>query len=343
MVKRRISLMLAVVMMLTLMIPSYAFGAVDYSGHWAEETIQEWFDNDKLKGYEDGSFRPNAQITRAEFMTMVNNAFGYTEKADVNFTDVESDDWFYTEVQKAVEAGYLLGYEDNTARPGNNISRQEAALIIARIKELSAYAVGVNVFSDASQIAAWARDGVGAIARAKYMIGYEDSTFRPLRFISRAEALVTIDRAYEETSPTTPTTPPGSGGGGGSNGGDDDDPPAVTTSAAIISTFTIVDGNGQTVPVVTPSAITTEAAIFTTTSSAITITAITLPEGAQISVAVNSPSAAVITSTALGGGEISVELIETGDYLIELTVSSPQIGNIVYTDTTYKFIVEKIE
>jgi len=337
MVKRRISLMLVVVMMLTLMIPNFAFGAIDYSGHWAQKTIQKWFDENKLKGYEDGSFRPDAQITRAEFMTMVNNSFGYTEKATISFKDVDSDDWYYPEVQKAVKAGYLIGYEDNTARPDNKITRQEAALIIARIKGLNDYASGVNIFNDASQIATWAKGGVGAIARAKYMIGYEDNTFRPDRYISRAEALVTIDRAYVKAETPTQPTPPKGGGGGGNGGGN---PPAVTTSAAIISSFTIVDGNGASISVVTPSAITTESAIFTTTSSAITVTAITVPADAKIDVKISSPTVVVTTSTAING-QININLTENGEYLIELTVSSPQIGNIVYTDTTYKFIVKK--
>ncbi|WP_313346676.1 S-layer homology domain-containing protein [Sedimentibacter sp.] len=341
MFKRKTALTLILAMLLTLLMPSFAFGA-DYSGHWAENTIQKWFDGNKLKGYEDGSFRPDSQITRAEFMTMVNNAFEYTEKETINFRDVNSNDWYYPEVQKAVKAGYLMGYEDNTARPDNKISRQEAALIIARIKELSDYASGVNVFNDSSQIATWAKGGVGAIARAKYMIGYEDNTFRPVRFISRAEALVIIDRSYEEetpTEPTEPTTPPngGSGGGGGGGGGG-----TVTTAAAIITSFKIEDENGLTFDVTTPSAVTTGSVLFTTTSSAITITAITTPNNAIIDVKITpqlSPSS--VTTLSAVNGVISIDLDENDEYLIELTVSSPQIGNTVYTDTTYKFIVKK--
>ena len=210
MIKRKISLALVLAMLLSLMIPTVAFGAVkDYTGHWAEKTIQAWFDKDMLKGYEDGTFRPDAQISRAEFMTMVNNAFEFTEKAEVNFDDVSSDDWFYAEVQKAVKAGYMIGYEDNTARPGNKITRQEAALIIARIKELSNYASGASKFVDVAEIATWAKGGVGAVADKKFMIGYEDNTFRPLRFISRAEAVVTIDRALDKD-----VDEPSTGGGG---------------------------------------------------------------------------------------------------------------------------------
>lgn len=334
MIKRKISLTLALTMLLTLLIPSLAFGA-DYSGHWAEKTIREWFDSDMLQGYEDGSFRPDSQITRAEFMTMVNNAFEYDEKAEIDFSDVDSDDWYYPEVQKAVQAGYLLGYEDNTARPGNKISRQEAALIIARIKDLSDYAAGTGIFRDVNEIASWAKGGVGAAASAKLMIGYEDSTFRPLRYISRAEALVTIDRAYEEKAPVEePGGDSGGGSGGGGNGGG-----SATTQAAILAELIIADATTQSA-ITTPSEITTSSAIFTTTSSAITITAITVPEGADIAVKVTSPSGDITTPAAVNG-TVNMFLTETGDYTVELVVSKEDTSRTDYIDSRYTFIIKK--
>lgn len=333
MIKRKISLLLVLTMLITMMIPTFAFGAAtDYSGHWAEKTIQEWFDNDMLKGYEDGSFRPDVQITRAEFITMVNNAFEYTEKADISFADVDSGDWFYTEVQKAVKAGYLLGYEDNTARPGNKISRQEAALIIARIKDLSNYATGANKFNDVNDIASWAKGGVGAVADAKFMIGYEDNTFRPLRYISRAEALVTIDRSLDKDVETPPTTGGGGGGGGSDNGG-------ATTQAAILASFTIADPTTQAA-ITAPSTLTTSSAIFVTTSSAITVSAITVPTVANITVTVTSPLGTVTTSSAVNG-VASIALNEIGDYTIELLVFKEDTSYIDYIDTKYTFIVKK--
>lgn len=339
MLKRKISLVLALTMAFMLIMPGVAFGAVDYSGHWAEKTIQEWFDNDRLQGYEDGSFRPDSQITRAEFMTMVNSAFEYSEKAEIDFSDVDSDDWYYPEVQKAVQAGYLFGYEDNTARPGNKISRQEAALIIARIKDLSDYAAGTSIFRDANEIASWAKGGVGAAAGAKLMIGYEDNTFRPLRYISRAEALVTIDRAYEEEAPIEE---PGGGGGGsggsGGSGGGGNGGGSVTTQAAILAELIIADATTQTA-ITTPSGITTSSAIFTTTSSAITITAITIPEGADITVKVTSTSD-ITTPTAVGG-IIGIDLPVKGEYTIELVVSKQDTSRIDYIDTKYTFIIKK--
>lgn len=338
MIKRKISLMLAVVMVLTLMMPIFAFGA-DYSGHWAEDTIAQWFKDDLLKGYEDGSFKPDAQITRAEFMTMVNNAFDFTEKAEIGFRDVKSSDWYYQEVQKAAEAGYIIGYEDNTIRPVNKITRQEAALIIARIKALNENALGAKKFVDYNEIASWAIGGVGAAAQEKYMMGYEDYTFRPLRFISRAEALVTIDRALDmvvEVPGTGGGNTGGSNSGGGNSGGDTE----VTTSAAILASLSITDETStRSIDITTPSAISG----ITTTSSAITITAIAA-EGTDITIRVVTPSGiSVTTSSAINGIAANIPLDTPGiDYYIEIVATRQDERYIDYLDTVYTVVVTRI-
>jgi hypothetical protein len=337
MIKRKISLMLAVAMMLTLMIPALAFGA-DYSGHWAEDTISQWFEDDLLKGYEDGSFKPDAQITRAEFMTMVNNAFEFTQKDEVGFRDVKSSDWYYQEVQIAAEAGYIIGYEDNTIRPVNKISRQEAALIIARIKALKENALGAKGFVDYNEIASWAIGGVGAAAEEKYMIGYEDNTFRPQRFISRAEALVTIDRALDMVveAPGTGGNTGGSNSGGGNSGGDTE----ITTSFAILASLSFTDETStMAIDITTPSAISG----ITTTSSAITITAIAA-EGTDITIKVVTPSGiSVTTSSAIGGIAANIPLDAPDVYYIEVTALRQDERYIDYIDTVYTVVVTRIQ
>ncbi len=357
MIKKKVSLVLVLTMLMTLLIPTVAFGA-DYSGHWAEKTIQEWLDNGKLKGYEDGSFKPDAQITRAEFMTMVNSAFGYTEITDINFSDVDADDWYYQEVQKAVKAGYLLGYEDSTARPDNKISRQEAALIIARIKGLSDNEAGVSSFTDANEVASWAKGGVGAASSEKLIIGYEDGTFRPLREISRAEALTIIDRAHvKDTKPEEPggkdedkddDSKGGKGNSGRGNGGRDDS--KTTTSAAI--TGLILSDSTTGTGILAPSDVTTESALFTTTGTSITVKAITDDES-DITVKVTAPDSDEVTKIKdedikeskdeEGNYTYTFELndlkVSEKGYAVSLTISRESTRREKFEDTTYKFIV----
>ncbi|MDD2402224.1 MAG: S-layer homology domain-containing protein [Clostridia bacterium] len=68
--------------------------ATDVEGHWAERQITYWTSKGITKGYSDGTFKPNNNITRAEFLTLVNRAFGYTQTAPVKFTDVSTRDWY---------------------------------------------------------------------------------------------------------------------------------------------------------------------------------------------------------------------------------------------------------
>ena len=122
--KRTLSLLVALFYCLSLLLPGLAFGqANDYEGHWAEAQITKWLAKELVGGYGDGSFKPNNNITRAEFMTMVNKAFGFTAEANITFKDVAANAWYRDQVAKAAHIGYVAGYEDGTIRPDNPISR----------------------------------------------------------------------------------------------------------------------------------------------------------------------------------------------------------------------------
>ncbi|MBP2110953.1 YDG domain-containing protein [Paenibacillus silagei] len=193
-----------------------AFGAAAPSltgitGHWAQNEVTDWVDKGLIQGYADGSFKPDNSLKRSEFMALINRAFGFTETAPVAYKDLSTSNWAYTEVAKAVKAGYISGYSDGTIGTGKTISRQEAAVIINRLLKLDAAKTGA-LFSDSKDIAAWALDSVNAVAAAGVMKGYsEDNSFRPGREITRAEAVVSLTRtkAIEEA----PANTPGNGGG----------------------------------------------------------------------------------------------------------------------------------
>jgi hypothetical protein len=176
----------------------------DVSHHWASQSIQDWVKNGFIKGYEDGTFRPDQGITRAEFITLVNEAFGFTEKAPVNFKDIHSADWFYNAIAEAKAAGYIAGYEDGTMRPNNQITRQEAAVIIAKVMNLAASqdTDAIQQFKDRSSIEDWSKAFVNAVLNKGYMTGYPDHTYQPKQLITRAESVVTLDHALKDKVPT---------------------------------------------------------------------------------------------------------------------------------------------
>lgn len=183
----------------------------DIAGHWAESVITQWQNKGLIQGYEDGTFKPGNTITRAEFVTLMNNAKGFWSEGSINFSDVKNGSWFYSAVARAVAAGYVKGYSDGSFKPGNTITRAEAAVMIANAARLSANEAGAYRFTDVGSIPAWARGSVGAVVAAGYMTGYPDGSFDANASISRAEAVSSLNRmlggtAYQPTQPTTPTT-----------------------------------------------------------------------------------------------------------------------------------------
>ena len=85
-----------------------------------------------LKGYEDGSFRPQGEITRAEFAAIATR-FDKLSPVPIAFTDVANDYWAHDAIAAAYGKGWIAGYEDNTFRPAQNIKRSEVATLTNRV------------------------------------------------------------------------------------------------------------------------------------------------------------------------------------------------------------------
>ncbi|HSQ89397.1 N-acetylmuramoyl-L-alanine amidase, partial [Romboutsia sp.] len=89
-------------------------GFSDIQNHWAKVSIEDFASKGYIGGYEDGTFRPDNPITRAEFVKIVNKVCGFTQIGSENFNDVNTSNWFYNDVCIGIKAGYIKGYEDNT-------------------------------------------------------------------------------------------------------------------------------------------------------------------------------------------------------------------------------------
>lgn len=167
----------------------------DLKGHWAEPTVRKFIEKGYINGYPDGTFKPDNNITRAEFVTLTNKVFAYVIEKEEQFKDVNPGDWFYKEIRKAVAQGYINGYEDSTFRPNNSISREEAAVVITNIKgQKDSNIDKLLKYKDEKEVSTWARISVETVIEGGYMKGYEDNTFRPLNKMTRAEAVVILDR-----------------------------------------------------------------------------------------------------------------------------------------------------
>ncbi|MCL2226214.1 MAG: Ig-like domain-containing protein [Oscillospiraceae bacterium] len=169
-------------------------GFTDVSGHWAAGSINRW----NSLGFIDPAvfagnrFMPGEHITRLEFFSLVVRTLGATHQADVSgFTDVVYLPEHLLEIVAAANSmGIAQGRPDGTMDPPGTLLRQDAATLVARSLGLSVEPEWtLTRFSDASFIAGYARSPVAALVARDQLRGFEDGTFRPNAFMTRAQAV----------------------------------------------------------------------------------------------------------------------------------------------------------
>lgn len=150
-----------------------------------------------INGYTDGTFQPDKTVSRAEFSKMLNQAIGMKTTATVSFKDVAVNAWYYEEVRKAVAAGYIAGYSDNTFRADTPITRQEAAVMVARVVSPPETLKTLTTLSDNASVASWAQPYVKVVYTKGYMEGDDNGDFRPEDPLTRAAAAKVITTLLE--------------------------------------------------------------------------------------------------------------------------------------------------
>lgn len=165
----------------------------DYTPNWLNTTDHFGY----IIGYEDGTVKPNAGITRAEVATIFFRLL--TDEARERFwcetndySDVADGSWYNNAVSTLSNMGILGGYEDGTFRPNASITRAEFAKIAVSFFDW-ADIEAVNDFVDVSD-SAWYADYVAVAAEIGLIEGYGGNVFRPEAAITRAEACAIINR-----------------------------------------------------------------------------------------------------------------------------------------------------
>ena len=161
--------------------------------HWAKEAVEELAKEGIISGYEGGKFNPNNKITREEFVKIVVETFDkYDASADIDFSDVKNNAWYYKYVASGVKAGIINGVSEAEFGTGNNITRQDAAVILYRIYNKK---TDKKVeFSDEALISDYAKEAVLALSGKSIITGMSDGKFYPKNNLTRAEAAVMIYR-----------------------------------------------------------------------------------------------------------------------------------------------------
>lgn len=244
------------------------------------KAIMKMYDKGYIAGYGDKTFRPNANITRAELVRIVNQVLGYElqENAVNKFTDVTEKDWFYEDVLTSLDNGYITGFPDGSFRPRENFTRQQMCVILVQIFDF------VELPYDkmpADFVSPWAEEYVKTILSNRVMSLEEGNKFRAADNITRAEVCQTLapfivekptedgvnhinlDKDNSTGSSGSSSSGGSSSGGGGGGGGGGSSAATETTTTAEQATETTTKSSSNNNNTQT----TTESATETTTSS----------------------------------------------------------------------------
>ena len=165
----------------------------DISGHYAEKHIKKLFSYGIANGYEDGTYRPDANITRAEFAALSASALekiGYTLKKSQKFADM-SGHWAESAVAKLVACGIVNGYDDGTFKPEQKITRGQAAIIASNVLSYCGVAMrNGNGYPDT--VSHYAEKYIKNLQAYGVVNGYEDGTFKPDEEITRGQAAMYV-------------------------------------------------------------------------------------------------------------------------------------------------------
>lgn len=174
-------------------------GAFDISGHWAEETMDTLTKQGLINGDENGLLRPDASITRAEFVAVLVRLLDKGDRPGVLpvFSDVKPSDWFYEPVVLAAARGWIKG-EDNSFNPNGLITREEIMLIISRLPYAS-YTSKEASFNDIDMAYKY-KSELNISVATNYISGYPDGSFKPNNSATRAEAMCIIMRIFNSAN-----------------------------------------------------------------------------------------------------------------------------------------------
>lgn len=196
---------------LTVQIPVYTDSMFnDTEDNWADEQINELAALGIIKGYEDGTYRPDEPVTRAQLVSLLARLFQWPSVGTQFYFEDSVPEWAQEAVNAAVAQGVVSGYPDRTFLPNRPVTRAEVSVILDRAIKFPAVNAGLLFddtaipgadeeldFIDAGSIPDWATASMSKVVSAGIMRGYEDGTIKPGANLTRAEIAALIKRLIE--------------------------------------------------------------------------------------------------------------------------------------------------
>lgn len=175
--------------------------------HWAWPLLADLAKRGLVSGFPDGTFRPGAAMTRAEFAAQLAQ-FNLSPNRSplpvrISYPDVEPDHWAYSSVQRAVKMGFLSGYPEGAFRPDQTVSRIQVIVALANglaLQSSRAAPEALVPYADRDQVPIWAIRQLVAATEAGLVVNYpEVATLAPNRPASRAEVAAMLHRSLVYT------------------------------------------------------------------------------------------------------------------------------------------------
>ncbi|TDA66975.1 MAG: hypothetical protein D9V47_11705 [Clostridia bacterium] len=178
----------------------------DLKGHWAQKEAEVAAARGIMAGYPDGSFRPDAPLTRAEWVKTLAEALHLVLPAgpEPAFTDVPVDSWYAPYIRAARDAGWVKGYGDHFA-PDAPITREEALLMLVRALGVANEAndlppekmeTMLSRFQDSSQVSSWAKGAMSWAVSNNWLRGVGQNDISPRSPTTRGQAATLLARVW---------------------------------------------------------------------------------------------------------------------------------------------------
>lgn len=182
----------------------------DIDGHWAKDVIESVTEKGFFKGMTETTFEPNTEISRAMLVSVLARLEDQDKKqdADNTFTDVKAGEWYENGVLWAQKNEIVVGYEDDTFKPNQAVTREEMATILGRYVQHKGLPVVLRLnppFEDQKEISEWAVQPVEVARNAGVMKGREGNRFYPKDTATRAElaqVIFNLDKILNENANT---------------------------------------------------------------------------------------------------------------------------------------------
>ncbi|MDF3000333.1 MAG: Autotransporter adhesin [Bacillota bacterium] len=181
----------------------------DVANHWAKDAINDMGSRMVVTGVGNNNYNPGSNITRAEFSAIIVRALGLAPGlGESSFGDVSEKSWYGAYTGTASSYDLIMGYQDGSFRPNDNITREQAMAIITRatkLTDLDASTTDAEIkellskYKDGTSVSGYAREAAAACLKTRIITGKGEERIAPKDYITRAEVAVIVKRMLVES------------------------------------------------------------------------------------------------------------------------------------------------